>query len=1001
MNLTNLYIPLGTSGSLVFLEPEGKNISQDDSIRRRVQFATYFLGKRIEDGSTVYQFKSSDAIQSVPSLSFYFPDPSSADFLNSVKQIGRDLIQVLSSANLVVFYPPEYEERVREIFALIILGNYSQINERELGLPDQIFGRPFSDWKKEFLEIGFQVFKSLRSLSGKNSITTHPISASSEKLKEEGTVAYVAHSLDKPKLEPKQSATQSNNSPESISGSYTTGSIKTGNLKEIKTDQDSDQAKESSNGNISAVNTNAQSPNTSNSNIQNKENSLPTIAPKNEQTPKQPESKDSSKEQNTVAVKSQNNSDISSNSSIAKDSSPESKIEHVKAESPSQIQDSAAGNKTKFSIQVKMMGIISLILAITVSIIIGIATYFFKQDSETRVQENNLALVDLVGLKVSSDIQGIVTKAEQLIANMIRTNLTAEDKRFINELFFQSDKDFLFVGLMRKSDAGLVADQKFFNEESLIEIGLSEDDVAQNILRNSEAIEKALTGKPLIINSTPGFSVQSFILAVPTNQESGIPKILVVMVKLDKIASAFTNKGIITTFMVNDEGRVIAHPVEEVILSSTSFLDSPIVKAMLASQVDQGQIRYKSPEGRPFMGSYQKIGFGDAGIVSIVSEDKAFQAVYRIQERNIYILIISLCLALVIVFFFAKSLSRPILTLLHATLEIAKGNFRMGIKPTTKDEVGLLTSYFITMGEGLEEREKVKSILGSMIDPVVVKEAMVDLAALKRGKEAEITAFFSDVAGFSTISEQLTSVELASLLNEYLSAMTILLKENEGVLDKYIGDAIVGIFGAPVEVEKHAFKACKASLEMVIKLADLRAYWQKNNLYSKEAQIMDARIGLNTGPAKVGFMGTDALASYTMMGDTVNLAARLEAAGKDYGVNIMIAEKTVAMVQGEMFTRLLDLVRVKGKNEPVKVYELVNFETLATSSQKEFVGLYEEGFSLYLSRQWDSAIKKFEDVSRAKGSKDKSAKMILDRCLDYKSNPPQEDWDGVFTRTTK
>lgn len=356
---------------------------------------------------------------------------------------------------------------------------------------------------------------------------------------------------------------------------------------------------------------------------------------------------------------------------------------------------------------------------------------------------------------------------------------------------------------------------------------------------------------------------------------------------------------------------------------------------------------------------------------------------------------------MIIVFFFAKSLSRPILTLLTATLEIAKGNFNIGIKPSTRDEVGLLTSYFITMGQGLEEREKVKSILGSMIDPVVVKEAMVDLAALKRGKEAEITAFFSDVASFSTISEQLNSVQLASLLNEYLSAMTILLKENEGVLDKYIGDAIVGIFGAPVAVENHAVKACKASLEMVSKLDELRKYWTANNLYSKDAQVMDARIGINTGLAKVGFMGTDALASYTMMGDTVNLAARLEAAGKDYGVNVMLAEPTKLLVENEFLIRILDLVRVKGKNEPVRVYELVSGKTSIPQYLADSVGLYEQGFNLYLARNWDAAITKFQESEKAKGKKDKSSNILITRCQDYKISPPFKDWDGVFTRTTK
>ncbi|HMZ63728.1 MAG TPA: adenylate/guanylate cyclase domain-containing protein, partial [Leptospiraceae bacterium] len=352
-------------------------------------------------------------------------------------------------------------------------------------------------------------------------------------------------------------------------------------------------------------------------------------------------------------------------------------------------------------------------------------------------------------------------------------------------------------------------------------------------------------------------------------------------------------------------------------------------------------------------------------------------------------------------FILAKTISNPILLLLSATIEIAKGNFRVQIKPSTKDEVGLLTEYFVTMGEGLEEREKVKSILGNMIDPVVVGEAMKDMQALKRGSEKQITAFFSDVAGFSTISEQLTSVDLASLLNEYLSAMTIILKKYNGVLDKYIGDAIVGIFNAPVDVPNHPLAAGMASIEMIAKLNELREYWVKNNLYTKEAQEMDVRIGLNVGLAKVGFMGTDALASYTMMGDTVNLAARLEAAGKDYGVNILISESMNKEIETELFTRGLDLVRVKGKNEPVKLFELIGTRSSVTPSLKESAEIYQNAFALYLKQDWDKAIEFFKQAEKAKGKKDKAIELLIDRCSYYKTSPPGDSWDGVFTRKHK
>jgi adenylate cyclase len=257
------------------------------------------------------------------------------------------------------------------------------------------------------------------------------------------------------------------------------------------------------------------------------------------------------------------------------------------------------------------------------------------------------------------------------------------------------------------------------------------------------------------------------------------------------------------------------------------------------------------------------------------------------------------------------------------------------------------------------------------------------------------------VAVFSTISEQLSSADLAALLNEYLSAMTIILKINKGTLDKYIGDAVVGIFGAPIKRDEHFLEAARASLEMITRLGELKKYWKENNLYSKDAQDMDVRIGLNTGKAKVGFMGTDTLASYTMMGDTVNLAARLEAAGKDYGVNILISENTNKKVISDMFTRELDAVRVKGKNEPVKIFELISIKGQAPQNIVDSTNYYEDGFHLYLQREWDKAIEKFTLAKKAKGKKDKAVEMLIERCSFYLENPPEATWDGVFTRTHK
>ncbi|GBF51861.1 adenylate/guanylate cyclase [Leptospira ryugenii] len=312
----------------------------------------------------------------------------------------------------------------------------------------------------------------------------------------------------------------------------------------------------------------------------------------------------------------------------------------------------------------------------------------------------------------------------------------------------------------------------------------------------------------------------------------------------------------------------------------------------------------------------------------------------------------------------------------------------------------LLGFAYLTYTEGKEKR-KFNSILRNLVDPGVVSQALDDMETLKRGGEWEITAFFSDVAGFSSISEELTASDLARLLNEYLSAMTEILKANSGTLDKYIGDAIVGIYGAPIFYPDHPKMACKSALEMVDRLEILRKQWIINNDYTPSARNMKFRIGLNCGLAKVGFMGTDSLASYTMMGDTVNLASRLEAAAKDYGMNVLVSETIESACKDEFHFRFLDKIRVKGKDAPVKIYGLICKKTEVTETLISGETIYRNAFQLYSSQQWDKAIRSFEEAMHFFGKDDASCIALIERCKILFREPPPLTWDGVFTRTTK
>ncbi|MBD3303993.1 CHASE2 domain-containing protein [Candidatus Woesearchaeota archaeon] len=288
-----------------------------------------------------------------------------------------------------------------------------------------------------------------------------------------------------------------------------------------------------------------------------------------------------------------------------------------------------------------------------------------------------------------------------------------------------------------------------------------------------------------------------------------------------------------------------------------------------------------------------------------------------------------------------------------------------------------------------KEREKTLGAFSKYVSPAVVDELMKDPSKLKLGgARKEITVFFSDIRGFTTISEKLSPEKLVHILNEYLTAMTDIVMKHKGVVDKYIGDAIMAFWGAPMKQPNHAEMACSTSVDMIKKLGELKKKWA-----SEKFPEINIGIGLNTGHAVIGNMGSYERFDYTAMGDTINLGSRLEGLTKAYGVNIIASESTKKAVKGKFVFRKLDLVRVKGKNKPITIYELVCRANEEYDADK--ITAYEEGLKFYLDKKWDKAIKEFEKAN------DFAAKEFIKRCKEFKKNPPPKDWDGVWVMRSK
>jgi len=279
----------------------------------------------------------------------------------------------------------------------------------------------------------------------------------------------------------------------------------------------------------------------------------------------------------------------------------------------------------------------------------------------------------------------------------------------------------------------------------------------------------------------------------------------------------------------------------------------------------------------------------------------------------------------------------------------------------------------------------------SVVDTMLEKGELPEFG----GERKILTVLFSDIRAFTTFSEKYEPEVVAQHLSDYLTAMTEIVMKNNGTLDKFVGDEIMAVFGAPLFFKDHALLACKTAIEMIEGLRRIQ-----KRLSERKIEYFQIGIGINTGKMIVGNLGSNQLFDYTVIGDEVNLGARLEGANKQYWTSIIISESTYQEVKDVAIVRELDYVRVKGKKRPVKIYELRGLNSIPEIEQDLIVNDYTRGLEYYKNQKWYQALKEFRKVLRYFPS-DGPSRVYTERCLNYIMNPPPDNWDGVYIFTNK
>jgi class 3 adenylate cyclase len=376
--------------------------------------------------------------------------------------------------------------------------------------------------------------------------------------------------------------------------------------------------------------------------------------------------------------------------------------------------------------------------------------------------------------------------------------------------------------------------------------------------------------------------------------------------------------------------------------------------------------------------------------------DLTTQKQRRVTLIAAFLTLLAAVLGLVFSLLVSAGVTRPVRRLLEGAKAVEAGNLDEKVPITSKDEIGHLTTAFNQMIEQLRLKERIRETFGKYIDPRIV-EGLIDRPMLAaEGQRRVMTVLFCDVRGFTSTSEGMTPQGLVKVMNRYFSTMSGPIRDHEGIIDKYIGDAIMAYWGPPfTDHAAQARLASMAALKMLELVPQLRTELPELLGVRSLPTAFDLRIGIATGDVLVGSIGSELMMNYTVMGDTVNLASRLEGANKEYGGRILVSEATIAGASDAVEAREIDRVVVLGQNRPQAVFEIMGRKGELSPAQLELRDRFSEGLACYRRRQWDEARRAFE-AALAIVSNDGPSITFINRLDKLILRPPGEDWNGSW-----
>ncbi|MDR2159384.1 MAG: HAMP domain-containing protein, partial [Treponema sp.] len=559
--------------------------------------------------------------------------------------------------------------------------------------------------------------------------------------------------------------------------------------------------------------------------------------------------------------------------------------------------------RVRFPIGAKLVSIITTLLLVSLGAITVMVSVLVSGDVRVTAETNNFT----VNTRSAAEAEHILNETRNNMMMLLRTlNIVpAAQRETVTDSFFKENQDIaavaIFAGDQAASgtapaegagDSAVTGDLLFINQEFFRQNEI-DPSLVETFIRDigGPDAEKAGASGETLLNGGPVFEIPLLVMILPVIQD-GAEKTAALFFSSGSLTEAF-GTGVNTSFMINREGDILVHTDHSLVRSGVNLSGQPFVEAMRESGESSQQTLFTGEDGKRYFGAYTRLPVADAVVITNVEYDVVFEGIAATTRRNIFLTIGVLFLSILFVWFFSKTISTPLKNLSAAAERIRDGQYEVDLTAERGDEIGLLTESFVEMGRGLAERERLKDTFGRFINKEIAEQAMK--GELKLGGETKrVSIFFSDIRDFTAMSEKFQPQEVVEFLNQYLTRMVDCVDRTGGVVDKFIGDAIMAVWGAPVSEgspAKDALNCVQAALLM------RKSLWEYNKTRgSPRRPLIRVGCGINTGDVVAGQIGSSQRMEYTVIGDAVNLASRTESLNKPLHTDILITENTWKLI---------------------------------------------------------------------------------------------------------